>query len=93
MTNFQTSSTSTVHNLFKESEHLLRSSFFILPDIIRSHASDLTELNYSLSAYQVSNDDLFIGDSIATLVIEITDNQGDTIDGFFPSVLNFMKGL
>ena len=65
-------------------------SFFILPDVIRSHASDLTELNYSLSTNQVSNDDLFIGDSTAALVIEITDNQGDTI---ILVSLNFMKGL
>ena len=67
--------------------------FFILPDIIRSHASDLTDLNYSLSANQVSNDNLLIGDSTVTLVIDITDNQGDTIDGFYPSVFKFYEGL
>ena len=63
-----------------------RSFFFILQDVIRSHASDLTELNFSLSANQVSNNDFLSGDSTAALVIEITYNEGDTIDAFYPRV-------
>ena len=86
---FQTSSTSTVHNLFKESERLLRTvlSFFILPDVIRSHASNLTELNYSFMMISLLVTVLLLW-SLKLPIIKVIQ-----LMDFILVSLNFMKGL
>ena len=79
---FQRSLAATVHKVLGESGRLLKTvlSFFIDPNIIRINSCDLTNIDYTNSSNHLLDDQVFIGDDTAALVLE---NEGESVQKFF----------
>ena len=92
---FQTNSTATVHRLHGEVEHLLKSvlSFFVKPTDIRRHSKNLTKLPYMDESLHLPNEDLFVGDSTTALLIDLTDNEGGSVNNFYSEVVSFFMSF
>ena len=91
---FQTSSTSTIHKLHGESEHLLRKvlSFFIQQQVLRAVAHPITEVAYIDPNCQLTHEDIFVGDNTFALLIHLQDEEED-VHGFYNSVLQFYEAF
>ena len=90
---FQTSSTSTVHRLHWESVRLLKTvlGFFIKADIIRSHSDDLTMLDIDDTTNHLPNEEIFLGDSTTALFIDLNENDGEALSGFYHGAVSFFQ--
>ena len=89
---FQTSSTSTIHKLHGKSEHLLRKVlvFFIQPQVLLAGACPIPELAYMDPSYQLTHEDMFVGDNTYALLRQ---DKGEDVQGVYNSVLNFYEAF
>lgn len=88
---FQTSRAATIHRLHSEGERLLQKvlTFFVKPSIIRASSGDLTGFQYSNPSNQLANKDIFIGDETTAFYINLTENEGVTVNNFYVQVKSF----
>jgi hypothetical protein len=91
---FQTTQTTTIHKLHGESERLLKTvlSFFIVSDVLRQHASDLTKISYTDPNIQLSQDDIFVGDDTSAFLLSLVD-EGEDIRDFYDQVIKFYEAF
>ena len=91
---FQTTQTATIHKLHGESERLLKTvlSFFIVSDVLRQHACDLTKISYTDPNIQISQDDIFVGDDTSAFLLSLVDEGKDTRD-FYDQVIKFYEAF
>ena len=91
---FQTSSTSTIHKLHGESERLLKKvlAFFIQPQVLLAGACPIPELAYMDPSYQLTHEDIFVGDNTYALLLLLQD-EGEDVQGFYNSVLRFYEAF
>ena len=87
---FQTSSTATVHKLHDESVRLLKTvlSFFINPQVLRTHSNDLTEIDFTITSNQLPPEELFLGED-TTAIIEVLIEEGVPVATFYKQVVQF----
>ena len=66
---FQSTKMATIHKLLSHSERLLKNvlTYFVKSSVIRAKAHNLTEIDYSNSRNQLSDEDVFIGDDTILL--------------------------
>ena len=90
---FQTSSTATIHKLHGESERLLRTvlSFFIKPCVILQNSCDLTAVDYADESNQLSEEEIYIGDNTAALLLHLKENEGEVVGQLYQKVIQFYQ--
>ena len=90
---FQTAVTATIHRPHGECECLLRTllSFFIKPSEISRNSNDLTCVNYTLSSNHLSTNDIYIGDDTLALIIDLTEDEGESVKVFYEHVVKFYQ--
>ena len=88
---FQTSKAATIHRLHSESERLLKKvlTFFIKLSVIRDNSEDLTEIEYSNPNNQLPDNDVFIGDETTAFYLNLTENEGLSVNNFYLHVKSF----
>lgn len=92
---FQTSSTSTIHKLYGESERLLRTvlSFFIKPCVILQNSCNLTIVDYLDELNLLSEEEIYIGDDTAALLFHLEEKEGDDVRQFYRKVIQFYQAF
>ena len=92
---FQTTSTSTIHKLHGESERLLRTvlSFYIKPCVILQNSCDLTAVDYADESNVLSEEDIYIGDNTAALLLHLKENEGEVVGQFYQKVIQFYQAF
>ena len=92
-TYFQTSATATIHRLHGECERLLKTvlSFFVKTSEISSNSTDLTRVNYTSCSSYLSTEDIYIGDNTLALIINVSENEGESVKGFYEHVIKFYQ--
>ena len=90
---FQTSKAATIHWLHSESERLLKKvlTFFVKPSVIRDNSEDLTKIEYSDTDNQLPDEDMFIGDETTAFYLNLTENEGYSVNNFYVHVRLFYE--
>lgn len=73
---FQNSDASTIYKLHAASERLLKTflAFFVKSEVIRDHATDLTNVDFLNPSLFLPNKELFLGDDTSALLLHLKES-------------------